>query len=124
MSERQDKAQEALEHLEELEAIVEDLDVYSHGLDYLRGELEAVRDTPERTLAVLGEGGTIELRVQWDRETESPTHITMVINGTAPEVYDEDGNGPIPYDDSQCFSWNEMLTHLTRYNNIISVEVR
>lgn len=123
MSERQDKAQEALEHLEELEAIVEDLDVYAPGLDVLRNELEAVRDTPERTLAVLGEGGTIELRVQWDRETESPTHITLIINGTAPEVYDEDGNGPISYDDSQCFAWNEMLTHLTRYSNIISVEV-
>ena len=124
MSERQDKAQEALEHLEGLEAIADELDVYTSALSDLRNELEAVRDTPTTTLAVLGEGGHIELRVNWDREAESPTAITVVINDSAPEVYDEDGNR-IPYDDAQCFAWSGMLRHLVAWHrNIITVEVR
>lgn len=124
MSERQDKAQEALDHLESLYTLVSDLNVYDGALSDLRDELEQIRDTPERTLAVLGEGGPIEIRVQWDREAEAPDDILLIINGTSPDVYDEDGNGPIPYDDSQCFAWNEMLTHLTsRYHNIMNVEV-
>ena len=124
MSTRRDLADEGLSRLNDLESALYELDLSVHSLSDAREVLEHIRDTPTTTLAVLGEDSPIALRVNWDREAESPTAITVVINDTAPEVYDEDGNR-IPYDDAQCFAWNSMLAHLvTWHHNIITVEVR